>query len=34
MGWIVEAEGRGDFDSLERPCWREALRKRVNDGSV
>ena len=34
IGWIVEAEVSGYFDSIDRTCLREVLRKRVNDGSI
>jgi RNA-directed DNA polymerase len=34
IGWIVDAEVSGYFDSIDRTCVREVLRKRVNDGSV
>jgi retron-type reverse transcriptase len=34
IGWIVEAEVRGDFESLDRTRRREVLRQRVNDGSL
>ena len=33
-GWIVEADVSGYFDSIDRTCLREVLRKRVNDGSI
>jgi hypothetical protein len=33
-GWIVEAEVRGYFDSIDRTCLREVLRKRVNEGRI
>ena len=33
MGGIVEAEVRGDVESLDRTRLREVLRQRVNDGS-
>jgi retron-type reverse transcriptase len=32
MGWIVDADVSGYFDSIDRTCLREVLRKRVNDG--
>jgi group II intron reverse transcriptase/maturase len=32
IGWIVEAEVSGDFDSIDRTRLREGLRQRVNDG--
>jgi RNA-directed DNA polymerase len=34
IGWIVEAEGSGYFDSINRTRWQEVLRQRVNDGSI
>jgi RNA-directed DNA polymerase len=34
MGWIVDADVSGYFDSIDRICLREVLRKRVNDGSI
>jgi retron-type reverse transcriptase len=34
IGWIVEADGRGYFDSMERTRLREVRRQRVNDGSL
>jgi hypothetical protein len=34
MGWIVEAEVSGDFDSIDRTRLREVLRQRVNDGRM
>jgi retron-type reverse transcriptase len=34
MGWIVDAEVSGDFDSIERTRRREVLRQRVNDGRI
>lgn len=34
MGWIVDADVSGYFDSIDRTCLREVLRKRVNDGSI
>ena len=33
-GWIVEADVRGYFDSIDRTRLREVLRKRVNEGSI
>ena len=33
-GWIVDAEVRGDCDSIDRTRLREVLRKRVNDGRM
>jgi len=33
-GWIVDADVSGYFDSIDRTCLREVLRKRVNDGSI
>ena len=34
MGWIVDADVSGYFDSIDRPCLREVLRTRVNDGKI
>jgi len=34
MGWIVEADVRGYFDSIDRTRLREVLRQRVNDGRI
>lgn len=34
IGWIVDAEVRGYFDSIDRTQLREVLRKRVNDGRI
>jgi RNA-directed DNA polymerase len=34
IGWSVDAEGSGYFDSLDRTRLRAGLRKRVNDGSI
>jgi RNA-directed DNA polymerase len=34
MGWIVDADVSGYFDSIDRTRLREVLRKRVNDGSI
>jgi group II intron reverse transcriptase/maturase len=34
MGWIGDADVSGYFDSIDRTCLREVLRKRVNDGSI
>ena len=34
IGWIVDADVRGYFDSIDRTRLREVLRKRVNDGSI
>ena len=34
IGWIVEADVRGDFDSIDKTWLRDMVRKRVNDGSV
>jgi RNA-directed DNA polymerase len=34
MGWIVDADVSGYFDSIDRAHLREVLRKRVNDGSI
>jgi RNA-directed DNA polymerase len=31
-GWIVDAEGSGYFDSIDRPRLRDVRRQRVNDG--
>ena len=33
-GWIVEAEVRGYFESIDRTRLREGLRQRVNEGSL
>ena len=34
MGWIVDADVSGYFDSINRTRLREALRHRVNDGRI
>jgi RNA-directed DNA polymerase len=34
IGWIVEADVSGYFDSLDRTRWREVLRQRVNAGRI
>ena len=34
IGWIVDADVTGYFDSIDRTWLREVLRKRVNDGSI
>ena len=34
LGWSVEAESRGDSDSLDRARLRDVLRTRVNDGGL
>jgi RNA-directed DNA polymerase len=34
IGWIVDADVRGDFDSIDRTCLREVLRQRVNAGRI
>ena len=34
IGWIVDADVSGYFDSIDRTRLREVLRKRVNDGSI
>jgi RNA-directed DNA polymerase len=34
IGWIVDAEVRGYFESINRTHLREVLRRRVNDGSI
>jgi RNA-directed DNA polymerase len=34
IGWIVDADVSGYFDSIDRTCLREVVRKRVNDGSL
>ena len=34
IGWIVDADVSGYFDSIDRTCLREVLRRRVNDGSL
>ncbi len=34
IGWIVDADVSGDFDSIDRTRRREVLRQRVNDGSI
>jgi RNA-directed DNA polymerase len=33
-GWIVDAEGSGSFDSIERTRLRDVRRQRVEDGSI
>lgn len=34
IGWIVDADVRGYFDSIDRTRLREVLRKRVNEGRI
>jgi RNA-directed DNA polymerase len=34
IGWIVDAEVRGCFDSLDHDLLREVMRKRVSDGGL
>jgi len=34
IGWIVDADVSGYFDSIDRARLREVLRKRVNDASI
>ena len=34
VGWIVDADVSGYFDSIDRTHLREMLRRRVNDGSI
>ena len=34
MGWIVDADVSGYYDSIDRTRLREALRHRVNDGRI
>jgi RNA-directed DNA polymerase len=34
IGWIVDADVRGFFDSIDRTQLRMILRQRVNDGSI
>ena len=34
IGWIVDADVSGYFDSIDRIRLREGLRQRVNDGSI
>ena len=34
VGWIVDADGSGDFDSIDRTRRREVLRKRVKEGRM
>ena len=34
LGWIVEADSSGYFDSMDRTRLREVLRTRVNDGGL
>ena len=34
IGWIVDADVSGYFDSIDRTRLREALRHRVNDGRI
>ncbi len=34
IGWIVDADGSGYFDSIDGTRRREVLGKRVNDGRI
>jgi RNA-directed DNA polymerase len=34
IGWIVDADVSGDFDSMDKTRLREVLRKRVKDGRI
>jgi len=34
INWIVDADVRGFFDNIDRGCFREVLKSRVNDGSI
>jgi RNA-directed DNA polymerase len=34
IGWIVDADVSGYFDSIDRTRLREVLRQRVNDGRI
>jgi RNA-directed DNA polymerase len=34
IGWIVDADVRGYFDSIDRTRWREVRRQRVNEGRI
>ena len=34
IGWIVEAEVRGDFESIDKTWLRDRLRTRVHEGSL
>ena len=34
IGWIVDADVSGYFDSIDRTRLREVLRQRINDGSI
>jgi RNA-directed DNA polymerase len=34
IGWIVDADVSGYFDSIDRSRLREVVRRRVNDGSI
>ena len=34
IGWIVDADVSGYFDSIDRNRLREVLRQRVNDGRI
>jgi retron-type reverse transcriptase len=34
IGWIVDADGSGFFDSLDHDLLREVIRKRVSDGGL
>jgi RNA-directed DNA polymerase len=34
IGWIVDADVSGYFDSIDRTRLREVMRRRINDGSI
>ena len=34
IGWIVDADVSGYFDSIDRARLRDVVRKRVNDGRI
>ena len=34
IGWIVDADVSGYFDSIDRTRQRDVLRQRVNDGRI